>query len=176
VPNVDIARDAGIAADRGILVDDGLQTSDPAVFAIGECAQHRGITHAFVEPLYEQAAVLADRLTRKSVVYTGSRVGTKLKVAGLNVVALGERDAQPGDEVFSRLDAGGRYRHAIARGGILVGAQVVGDAKAAAAVRRAFEAATPIAGSLERFVLGDEIGERGPTLAPPSAREKTAAR
>ncbi len=90
VPNVSIAREAGIAVERGIVVDDGLQTSDPAIFAIGECAQHRGVTYGLVEPLWEQCTILAERLTRRRVVYAGSRVGTKLKVAGVNVVAPAE--------------------------------------------------------------------------------------
>ena len=60
----------------------------------------------------------------------------KLKVSGVNVVALGERDPRPSDEVIAALDSGGCYKRAIARNGILVGAQVVGDAKAAAAFAR----------------------------------------
>jgi NAD(P)H-nitrite reductase large subunit len=157
VPNVDVARAAGLAVERGIVVDDGLQTSDPAIFAVGECAQHRGVTYGLVEPLWEQCRILADRLTRRRVVYAGSRVGTKLKVAGVNVVALGERDARPGDEVITTLDTEGRYRRAVTRNGILVGAQVVGDAKAAAAFAHAFEGGTPIPGSLAAFIFGIEV-------------------
>jgi NAD(P)H-nitrite reductase large subunit len=155
IPNADIARHTGIATERGIVVDDGLQTSDPSIFAIGECAEHRGVTYGLVDPLWEQATVLADRLTRRNVLYTGSRVRTKLKVAGVNVVALGERDARPGDEVISGLDGNGRYKYAIARDGVLVGGQVVGDANAAAAFTRAFESAAPIPGSLAAFVFGE---------------------
>jgi NAD(P)H-nitrite reductase large subunit len=157
VPNVELARDAGLAVERGIIVDDGLETSDPAIFAIGECTQHRGVTYGLVEPLWEQCTILAERLTRRRVVYAGSRVGTKLKVAGVNVVALGERDPQPGDEVITTLDSGGRYRRAVARDGILVGAQVVGDAKAAAAFAHAFEGGSRIPGSLAAFIFGIEV-------------------
>jgi NAD(P)H-nitrite reductase large subunit len=167
VPNVSIAREAGLAVERGIVVDDGLQTSDPAIFAIGECAQHRGVTYGLVEPLWEQCTILAERLTRRRVVYAGSRIGTKLKVAGVNVVALGERDPRPGDEVIAALDSGGCYKRAIARNGILVGAQVVGDAKAAAAFARAFEAGSPIPGSLAAFIFGIEaIGSASKPVVP----------
>ena len=63
-PNVALARDAGLAVDRGIVVGDDLRsTNDPHVFAIGECAQHRGQVYGLVAPLWEQAQVLADRLT-----------------------------------------------------------------------------------------------------------------
>ena len=92
VPNAELGRAAGLEMARGIVVDDGLQTSDPAIYAIGECAQHRGVMYGLVEPLWEQCAVLAARLTGRRTAYVGSRVGTKLKVAGVNVVALGIRD------------------------------------------------------------------------------------
>src|SRR5436309_3785200 len=61
-PNVTLAQDAGIPVNRGIVVDDCLQTGAPDVFAIGECAEHRGICYGLVEPAYEQARVLARHL------------------------------------------------------------------------------------------------------------------
>ena len=54
-PNVDEAQAAGLTVERGIVVDDQLRTSDPDVFAVGECAQHRGELYGLVDPLYEQA-------------------------------------------------------------------------------------------------------------------------
>src|SRR5262249_47375131 len=57
-PNVDEARAAGLVVERGIVVDDQLRTSDPAIFAVGECAQHRGKLYGLVDPVYEQARVL----------------------------------------------------------------------------------------------------------------------
>ncbi len=168
VPETSLAAAAGLAVERGILVDDGLQTSDPAIFAIGECVQHRGATYGLVEPLWEQSAVLAERLTGRARRYRGSRVGTKLKVAGVNVVALGERVAKAGDAVVAAIDEDGRYRRAIARGGVLVGAQVVGDATAAAAFANAFERGTALPGSLAAFVFGScAIGTRAPAGAAP---------
>ena len=61
-PQARLARDAGLVVDRGIVVDDGLATSDPNIFALGECAEHRGIVYGLVEPAYEQAKILARRL------------------------------------------------------------------------------------------------------------------
>ncbi|HET7125282.1 MAG TPA: FAD-dependent oxidoreductase, partial [Bradyrhizobium sp.] len=54
-PNVTLAKEAGIPVNRGIVVDDTLQTGAPDIFAIGECAEHRGICYGLVEPAYEQA-------------------------------------------------------------------------------------------------------------------------
>ena len=61
-PNIALAKDAGIAVNRGIVVDDHLQTGASDIFAIGECAEHRGICYGLVEPAYEQARVLARHL------------------------------------------------------------------------------------------------------------------
>jgi NAD(P)H-nitrite reductase large subunit len=71
-------------------------------------------------------------------------------------VALGERDIRPGDEALVHTDAQGRYRRAVARGNILVGAQVVGDPIAAASFARAFESGAPLPGTLLSFVFGME--------------------
>jgi NAD(P)H-nitrite reductase large subunit len=156
VPNVDLARAAGLAVERGIVVDDGLQTGDPRIFALGECAQHAGTVYGLVEPAWDQAKVLAERLTGVESRYRGSRTATKLKVAGVNVVALGEREPRPGDATVMALDENGAYRRAIARDGVLVGAQVVGDATAAASLARAFDRGTPLPGTLAGFVFGAE--------------------
>ena len=165
-PNTELAREAGLAVERGITVDDGLQTSDPAIFAIGECVQHRGAMYGLVEPLWEQCAILADRLTGRRAAYAGSRVGTKLKVAGVNVVALGLREPEPGDESIAAIDANGAYRRAIARKGVLVGAQVVGNAAAAAALSKAFDRGTPLPGMLAAMLFGtDGIGAATAPLA-----------
>ena len=54
--NSEVAARAGVAVNRGIVVDDHLETDKPDVFAVGECAEHRGICYGLVEPAYEQAA------------------------------------------------------------------------------------------------------------------------
>jgi nitrite reductase (NADH) large subunit len=165
VANTELARDAGLAVERGIVVDDGLQTSDPAIFAVGECAQHRGVVYGLVEPLWEQCIVLADRLSGRRAAYGGSRVGTRLKVAGANVVALGVREPRVGDESIAAIDSAGSYRRGIVRGGVLVGAQVVGDAAAAATLSRAFDRGAPLAGSLAALLFGTD-GIATPSAAP----------
>jgi NAD(P)H-nitrite reductase large subunit len=166
VPNAELARAAGVAVERGIVVDDGLRTSDPKIYAIGECAQHSGTLYGLAEPGWEQATVLADRLTGTASRYRGSRTATKLKVAGVNVVALGLREPRAGDAWVAAVDRDGAYRRAIERDGILVGAQVVGNATAAAAFARAFDRGGPLPGSLAAFVFGVEgAGTTGSALA-----------
>jgi len=154
IPNTALGKDAGLNVERGIVVDDGLRTSDPAVYSVGECVQHRGVTYGLVEPLWEQCRVLADRLTGAAAsTYCGSKISTRLKVAGVNVVSVGERDPRQGDAVAIAIEPDGRYRRAISRDGFLVGAQVVGDPAAAAAFAKAFERQAPLAGSVGAFVF-----------------------
>src|SRR5260370_40385513 len=78
-PNDTLAKDAGIPVNRGIVVDDSLQTGAPDIFAVGECAEHRGVCYGLVEPAYEQAGVFARPLARGAPPYGGRRVGGKLQ-------------------------------------------------------------------------------------------------
>jgi nitrite reductase (NADH) large subunit len=142
-PNVEIARQAGLAVERGILVGDDLAcVNDPSIFAIGECMQHRGRTYGLVTPGSEQAKVLADRLSgaNPQVVYSGSSTSTTLKVMGVDLVVLGDKEpAGETDQVLAYTDAGrGIYKKLIQRNGRLVGAILLGDCTAAPRLLRPF--------------------------------------
>src|SRR6185312_5811427 len=106
---------------RGIVVNDAMQTpTEPDIYAVGECAQHRGKVYGLVAPIFEQCAVLADHVTgvNPDAAYRGSVVGTKLKVLGVNVAGLGERDEQTGDQVVRYEDRdAGIYKKLIVRDG-----------------------------------------------------------
>jgi nitrite reductase (NADH) large subunit len=91
-PNVGLAQRAGLTVERAIVVDDHMRSiDDDNIYVVGECAQHRGQVYGLVAPLWEQASVLADHLTEtdKTAAYHGSRIATKLKVAGVDVAAIG---------------------------------------------------------------------------------------
>lgn len=127
-PNVDLARAAGLGVDRGILVDDGMGSDDPSIFAIGECAQHRGAVYGLVEPAYEQARVLAARLCGGEAGYGGSLLFTNLKVSGVGVFSAGEFEPREGDETILLHDRGaGIYRKFVLRDGRLAGCVLVGE-------------------------------------------------
>jgi nitrite reductase (NADH) large subunit len=89
-PEMELARAAGLACNRGIIVDDALATSAPGVFAIGECAEHRGQCYGLVEPAYAQARVLARGLAGEDVGYGGTVLATNLKVSGVPVFSAGD--------------------------------------------------------------------------------------
>ncbi|MEM7191727.1 MAG: FAD-dependent oxidoreductase [Pseudomonadota bacterium] len=127
-PRVELARDAGLAVDRGIVVDDHMRTSAENVYALGECAEHRGRCYGLVEPAYDQAAVLAANLDGHTATYTGSLLSTNLKVSGVGVFSAGDFLGGDGAEeiIFSDPEQGS-YRKAILRDGQLVGAVLFGD-------------------------------------------------
>jgi nitrite reductase (NADH) large subunit len=131
-PNIDVANAAGIATNRGIVVDDHMASDDPSIFAIGECAEHRGQVYGLVEPAYQQACVLAARLAGTEAGYAGSLLSTNLKVSGVGVFSAGEFEAGDGAEIVVLRDrSSGVYRKFVLRQGRLAGCVLVGDTSGA---------------------------------------------
>ncbi len=127
-PSVALAKEAGIAVNRGIVVDDCLQTGASGIFALGECAEHRGVCYGLVEPAYEQARVLARHLSGGAAGYAGSVVATNLKVSGVGVFSAGDFMGAEGSETIVLSDArGGAYKKLVISDGRLTGAVLVGD-------------------------------------------------
>src|SRR5262249_25989217 len=141
-PRIDLAEDSDVPTNAGILVDDQLQTRLPGLYAVGECAEHRECVYGTVQPVYEQCAVLADVLTgaNPEARYRGSKVYTRLKVVGIEVASMGDVDSREADEVIQVIEEKrGVYRKLVIRDDRLVGAVLVGDTSAAAALVRRFE-------------------------------------
>jgi nitrite reductase (NADH) large subunit len=127
-PNVAIAKEAGISVNRGIVVDDQLQTGTEDIFALGECAEHRGICYGLVEPAYEQAKVLAQHLAGRTAAYGGSVTATNLKVSGVGVFSAGDFLGSDGSEAIVLNDVrSGVYKKLVIQDGRLAGAVLVGD-------------------------------------------------
>src|SRR5207253_2180824 len=127
-----------------------LRTNDPAIFAVGECAQHRGKVYGLVDPVYEQARVLADVLTgaRRDAVYQGSRLSTVLKVMDVDVTSMGDINGEPSDsEVISHVNPrAGVYKKLVIRNGRLAGAVLVGAQDHGNRLRRMFTSEEPLPG------------------------------
>lgn len=85
-PTIDLALGSGLATGRGIKVNDYLQTSDPSIYAVGECAEHRGRVYGLVGPGFEQADIVAQHLLGTRVKYHGSAVSAQLK--GTDIAAF----------------------------------------------------------------------------------------
>ncbi len=89
-PRVDLARSFGLHVNRGIVIDDQLQTSEKNIYAIGECAEHRGRYYGLVDPGFEQAAVLAKILAGRNTAYKGSTTMSQLKVVEYPILSIGD--------------------------------------------------------------------------------------
>ncbi len=130
-PNKELAQECGLDCDRAIVVDDTLQTSEPNVYAVGECAQHRGVVYGLVAPIWEQTKALAGRLTGtdRDAVYTGSKLATKLKVMGVELASMGRvQEVRPTDEVVQFAEPARQvYWKAIVRDGTVAAACLLGD-------------------------------------------------
>jgi nitrite reductase (NADH) large subunit len=157
-PNVALARDAGIAVNRGILVDDCLQTGTPDIFALGECAEHRGTCYGLVEPAYEQARVLARHLAGGAGSYQGSVVATNLKVSGVSVFSAGDFMGAEGSEAIVLSDArGGGYKKLVISQGRLTGAVLIGDVTDALWYLELIRGRQPIAGIRKDMMFGRSL-------------------
>jgi nitrite reductase (NADH) large subunit len=176
-PDVDLARRAGLPVARGIVVGDDLACDGvPDVYAIGECAEHRGRVYGLVAPLWEQAQVLADRLSGKNprALYVGSRPSTKLKVAGVDVAVMGDKDpVEDNDEVITYAESTrGIYKKLIVRSDRLVGAIVIGDGSVVPSLLRLYADAGPVPPNRAAVLFGaapSEFGVPSPASVPDTA-------
>ncbi|MBC7800141.1 MAG: NAD(P)/FAD-dependent oxidoreductase, partial [Gemmatimonadaceae bacterium] len=130
-PSTALGRAMDLDCKRGIVVDDTMRTSDPHVFAVGECVEHRGATYGLVAPLWDMAKVCADAMTGAAdTVYAGSVTGTRLKVTGIDMFSAGDfAGDDTTEEVVFRDPARGVYRRLVLRGDVLIGAVLYGDAQ-----------------------------------------------
>ncbi|MBI3252443.1 MAG: NAD(P)/FAD-dependent oxidoreductase [Candidatus Omnitrophica bacterium] len=130
-PNVELARQAGLKVNRGIVVNDRMGTSDPSIFAVGECVEHREKVYGLVAPLYDQGKILAATMTgERGPVYEGSTLATKLKVMGIELFSAGDfKGDEPDKEVVAYQDhAFGVYKKIVVHQERVVGAILIGDA------------------------------------------------
>jgi nitrite reductase (NADH) large subunit len=150
-PITETASASALTVDKAIVVDDQMRTSDPDVFSVGECVQHRGKIYGLVDPIWDQANVLADVITGKNptAAYLGSKLGTKLKVMGVELASMGEtKPASITDEVVVYRDPKhGVYKKLIVRDGALAGAILLGEIETAGQL-------------LQLFMSGAKVPER----------------
>jgi len=129
-PETSLAAEAGIAVGRGILVDDELRTDAPGVWAVGECAEHRGTVYGLWAPLAEQAQAAGASLVGDPGGFAGAATATTLKIAGIDLFTGGPAGADgKQDELLYHDSRSGVYRKLVVEGSRLVGAMVVGDAR-----------------------------------------------
>lgn len=128
-PNIKLAADSGVETNRAILVNDFMETNVPDVYAVGECAEHRGMVYGLVAPLYEQGKVLAKRICDIDTEgYPGSILYSQLKVSGVEVFSAGEiRDAEITTSLKEIDGVHNTYKKIAIRDNKIVGAVLFGD-------------------------------------------------
>jgi len=161
-PITEIAKDSGLTVERGIVCDDQMRTDDPDIFAVGECVQHRGVIYGLVDPIWEQAATLADVITEKNphAAYHGSKLATKLKVMGVQLASMGETKAtQPEDEVVVyREPSRGVYKKMVIRANTLAGAILLGETDTAGVLTQMFTLETALPERRADLLFGTSSG------------------
>ena len=128
-PNFVLAQQAGIHCERGIVVNDTMQTFDPSIYAVGECAQHRGLCYGLVAPLFEQAKVCANHIAEYGIgLYEGSVTSTKLKVTGIDLFSAGNFQGTENSENLIFQDAAkGVYKKIVIEDDVIIGSVLYGD-------------------------------------------------
>ena len=129
-PNTALAEKMRLHVNRGIVVSDTLQTTtDARIYAVGECAAHRGIAYGLVAPLFEQGKVLANHLAEFGIGrYQGSLTSTKLKVTGIDLFSAGDfQGGENTEEIVMSDPFGGVYKKLVIKDDKLVGACLYGD-------------------------------------------------
>jgi nitrite reductase (NADH) large subunit len=164
-PNTELAERAGLHCNRGIVVNDTLQTiTDPRVYAVGECAAHRGVAYGLVAPLFEQGKVCATHLAQFGIGrYSGSQTSTKLKVTGIDLFSAGNFMGGEGTEEIVLSDPlGGVYKKLVLQNDKLVGACLYGDTVDGSWYFKLLREGRPIGDLRDRLMFGESnIGDVG---------------
>jgi nitrite reductase (NADH) large subunit len=129
-PEISLAKQAGLDANRGVVVGDDMRTTDPHIYAVGECAEHRGQCFGLVAPLWDMAKVCADRLAGiEAPLFAAPKMSTRLKITGIDVFSAGVLAAadESEDEITFSDAAAGIYKKLVIRDDKLVGAVLYGD-------------------------------------------------
>ncbi|WP_341915883.1 nitrite reductase large subunit NirB [Ferrovibrio terrae] len=167
-PNAQLGKLAGLTVNRGIVVDDQMRTSDPDIFALGECVEHRGATYGLVAPLYDMAGVLAKTLVDEPAAYNGSVTATKLKVTGINLFSAGDfAEAKDREEIVLRDAARGVYKRLVLKDNRIIGTVLYGEVEDGAWFFQLLRENADIAEMRETLIFGQ--GFAGGTPLDPMA-------
>ncbi len=182
-PNIELARKTGLYCERGVVVDDTLQTYDPSIYAVGECAQHKDMIYGLVAPLYDQARVCASHLAGHGVkAYSGSLLSTRLKVTGIDMFSAGDFNDAKGTETLSCEDpAAGVYRKLVLKDGRVQGVILYGDVRDSGWYFELMQSGQQVARMREQMIFGKQFAaspKSGVEIRPecrPSAQSMLAA-
>ena len=154
-PNVQLAKDMGLQVDKAIVVNDTLQTSDPRIYAVGECVQHRGALFGLVAPLFEQAKVCANHLAELGFArFSQKPTATTLKVTGVNLYSAGDFSGIDSESVIYRDAPNAIYKRLFFKHEKLIGAVLYGDTQDGMAYFNLIQNATPVGTIRDQLMFG----------------------
>lgn len=128
-PNATLAKDAGLIVNRGVVTDTTMATSDPTIFALGECAEVEGQVFGLVAPLYDMAEVLAARLAGDAgATFRAVATATRLKVTGINLYSAGDfATGEDREEIVLRDAGAGIYKRVVLKDRKIIGTVLYGE-------------------------------------------------
>ncbi len=165
-PNVDLARGSGLEVSRGIVVNDYLQTTIPSIYAVGECAEHRGMVYGLVAPIYEQGKILAQKICGiEGNPYEGSILSTQLKVSGVDVFSAGEFMEREDTRSLVMMDeTQGIYKKVLMRDQKVIGSVLFGDISLGGSLLGIINRKANVS-ELKRIPIFPSQGDAGESLA-----------
>jgi nitrite reductase (NADH) large subunit len=167
-PNSGLGVQAGLEVNRGIVVNDYMETSDPDIYAVGECTEHRGVCYGLVAPLYEQGKVLAAAIAgNRDMAFEGQAPAAKLKIMGVDVFSAGEFDeGRPGVEAIRYEDPGlGVYKKLVIENGRMAGVILVGDTAGSARYHKWITSGEDLSGRRRTLLFPEPESDGGAAAA-----------
>jgi nitrite reductase (NADH) large subunit len=158
-PSVAFANEPRLQLGRGFIVDAGMRTSVADVFAVGECAEHRGICCGLLEPCYQQAKVAAGVLAGEPRQFVSAAPACSLKVSGIGVFSVGDCLGHGADSILLRDASTASYRKLVMREGRLAGAVLVGDTSDASWYADLIRSGRPVAALRDALAFGQAFAE-----------------
>jgi nitrite reductase (NADH) large subunit len=177
-PNIDLARTADLDANRGILVGDDMATSDPDIYAVGECIEHNGQVFGLVAPIWDQAKVCGARLAGDAAaVYEPPPVFTSLKITGIDVFSAGAlAAADDADQEITLHDAKrGLYKKVILRDDRIVGSVLYGSVADGPWYVQLMRDKVDVSSFRDQIVFGRAFAEQVPRAAMAAAADADAS-
>jgi nitrite reductase (NADH) large subunit len=168
-PNTALARKAGLEVDKGIVVNNHLQSSDPAIFAAGDAAEHNGVLYGTWAPSQYQGRIAALNAIGVPTEFGGVPRANALKLLGIDILSIGRFEPEDGGDLVIADEAEGRLSHFVFRDGRMIGAILVGHAELGPAVKQAVEAGLSFATLLATAPNAKDILARLADASPPSS-------
>jgi nitrite reductase (NADH) large subunit len=134
-----------------------MRTSNPAVFAAGDVAEHNGVLSGLWGASMAQDTIAGLNAAGADVAFTGIPRASVLKLLGLDLVSIGQFQPQDGSWVVLDSEDEEHYRHFVFHDGVMAGAILIGEGQLGPAVRKAVETRHSFAALLRQNATADDV-------------------